>query len=240
MGISGPSPTSCRGWWSMITIVTIISLAVNNAFVAQRVYVLWGHSRRVLLTVVTTFIVVYACVVAAAIINIVLLGDTMYSTILGTCAMTQRPTLFIAAFAVPIVFDIILFLLTLVNVLDRPRRMHTRLVKQLYTDGAVYFVITLSLRLFNMLIISKANVAYVLLGVFFLPSTVTVVINRMLITITSRAKNAMDIQNIQSPLGRYARYDYLETPFQIQHISQDDSEALQLEDIGSQVEGRDT
>jgi hypothetical protein len=27
------------------------------------------------------------------------------------------------------------------NVLDRPRRMHTKLVKQLYSDGAVYFVV---------------------------------------------------------------------------------------------------
>jgi hypothetical protein len=60
----------------------------------------------------------------------------------------------------------------------------------------------------------------------------------MLITITSRAQNNMEI-----PIpGSCTRYDSLGTPFQLQHIILDDSKTTmhQVEDIGIQVEGLDT
>jgi hypothetical protein len=70
----------------------------------------------------------------------------------------------------------------------------------------------------------------------FLPSTVTVLINRMLITITGRAQDTMEIQ---IP-GQCAQYDSLGTPFQLRRVSQDAKTTVhQLGDIDIQMEGRD-
>ena len=45
-------------------------------------------------------------------------------------------------FMVPkVLFDIFLLIFTCWNALDRPRHMGTAVIKQLYLDGAVYFVV---------------------------------------------------------------------------------------------------
>lgn len=76
-----------------------------------------------------------------------------------TCVLDKRPTLYIPGYAAPvgvvalsfynvsltrvqIFFDLFLFGLTCWNALDRPRHMHTVLVKQLYLDGGVFFVVS--------------------------------------------------------------------------------------------------
>ncbi|KAF8518898.1 hypothetical protein JB92DRAFT_2828603 [Gautieria morchelliformis] len=158
---SNPTTSSCKGWVSMVVMVNIAALATNNIFVVYRVYALWGHSRRILIMLASAFTIVYGCVFTVGIA-----GDVTYSAILSMCVLTQRPKLTIVAYAFPILFDIYLFALTIINALDRPRDMQTTLVNQLYRDGAVYFVITLALRLFNIVIISTAHLAYTLLGVF--------------------------------------------------------------------------
>jgi hypothetical protein len=86
-----------------------------------------------------------------------------YSPFVRTCIIDQKPTLFMAAYGVPvrtpppltfrkhglkyhcpekICFDIFLFSLTCWNAFDRPRHMQTAIVRQLYRDGVVYFVVS--------------------------------------------------------------------------------------------------
>jgi len=186
-GISaaGLSDTFCKTWLSMVTFMCAITLAIANVFVVQRVYALWGRSRRILMVLTPIFTLVYiSTIVSAAFAVIAMLPHVTYSPFVKTCIIDERPILFIAAYAVPICFDIFLFSLTCWNAFDRPRHMQTAIVKQLYRDGVVYFVALLSLRLFNILIVSLAPIAYVQFGVYFIWSMITALINRMLITIS--------------------------------------------------------
>ncbi|KAF8513648.1 hypothetical protein BU17DRAFT_68697 [Hysterangium stoloniferum] len=49
----------------------------------------------------------------------------------------------------------------------RPRTAQTTVFKQLYRDGAIYFFLSTSLRLLNVFILAKADIAYTQLAILF-------------------------------------------------------------------------
>jgi len=214
-GIStaGLSTTFCQTWLSMISFLCVVTLAVANVFVVHRVYALWGRNRRILKILVATFSIIYlAAVVATGFAAGAMFPHLSYSPVVRSCVLDRAIRPLVIPYALPIVFDIFLFLLMCWNAFDRPRSMQTTIVKQLYLDGVVYFGVLLTLRIFNILVVAFANVAYVQLGVFFIWSMIPALINRMLITISS----AVEDTRLYDPAGRETPFEHIEPPFDLE------------------------
>jgi len=199
----------------MVTFFCIMTLAIANVFVVQRVYALWAHSKRVLMIVCPVFVLVYVSTFISTAFAIVrLIPHIQYSPLLETCILDVTPRLFIASYAIPILFDIFLFALTCWNAFDRPRHMQTAIVKQLYLDGVVYFIALLTLRIFNIIVVAVAPIAYIQLGVYFIWSMIAAVINRMLITISTTLEESRETD----PSGRGSPYGQFQTPFELSAV----------------------
>ncbi|KAF8585799.1 hypothetical protein K439DRAFT_1022874 [Ramaria rubella] len=204
-GLSGTG-LSTEAWLVISPLLGAASLAIANVFVVQRVYALWSRSKQMLKLTVTVFVLVYIATLVLTVLAIVELRPLIsYSPIIGTCVISQKPKMFIGAFSVPLFFDIFLFMLTCWNAFDRPRHMHTAIVKQLYFDGVVYFIVLSSLRLFNICVVAAAPLAYMQLGVYFIWAMITATINRMLITVSTSFGDSLDAQDMRLD------YDY-DTP----------------------------
>lgn len=191
------STSFCRNWLSVATFLGVTTLGIANTFVVQRVYALWGSSTRILLCSSVVLAIIYAFTyIATAIALLETRPHISYSPVLRTCILDHRPRLYILAFAIPILFEIFIFVLTCWNAFDRPRNMQTVLIKQLYVDGVVFFLALTSLRLFNIVVFAAAPIAYVQLGVFFIWAMITALINRMVITITVNVEETYETETI--------------------------------------------
>ncbi|KIJ23811.1 hypothetical protein M422DRAFT_275537 [Sphaerobolus stellatus SS14] len=156
---------SCKGWVVCVGLGSATSLFICNVFAVQRVDALWGRSTRIRWMMLPLFGITY---IGAAILGLygMFQGDFKdlighhalgYTNILGTCLVTVRLRYGILGYALPIIFDVWIFVLICWNALDRPRHLHTTIIKQLYIDGALYFVVTIALRLFNVVVLKASN-----------------------------------------------------------------------------------
>jgi len=119
----------------------------------------------------------------------------------------------VEAFALPIGLDVFLLILTLWNALDRPRRTQTTLMKQLYLDGIIYFCITTSLRMLNVVVIAKASIAYTQLSLYFFWAMIGLVLNRMLLV---AGQAAYEVQVDDTIYGRVTPVGQQASPFLFQ------------------------
>ncbi|KAF8524860.1 hypothetical protein BU17DRAFT_63032 [Hysterangium stoloniferum] len=138
---SNLSTPFCRNWVTASTFLGVTSLGIANTFVVHRVYALWGCSRRILIWSSVVLVVIYTFTyVATGFAIIEARPHISYSPTLRSCIIDSRPRLYILAFAIPLLFEIFIFVLTCWNAFDRPRNMQTVLIKQLYLDGVVFFL----------------------------------------------------------------------------------------------------
>ncbi|KIJ31404.1 hypothetical protein M422DRAFT_783790 [Sphaerobolus stellatus SS14] len=216
-GLSGLSKaglgvTVCKVWLTIVTFLLVVTLFIANLFVLYRVNALWAHSPAVYRSTISLYIATYIVAFALAIYaSVKLLPHIGYSPELGLCTTDQRPRLNILAYAVPIVFDVALFGLTCWNGISRPRRLHTAIIQQLYVDGALYFLLTTSLRLGNIIVLAAANLAYAQVGFYFLWAMIPAVLNRMLITITRSVQEEVYV----GPTGDAYSHARREIPFEM-------------------------
>lgn len=64
------------------------------------------------------------------------------NVVFHTCIITKKPHRLIGLWASQVVFDIYVFLMTIVNAAERPRRVETELVSDLSRDGVLYFFVS--------------------------------------------------------------------------------------------------
>ncbi|KAF8578826.1 hypothetical protein K439DRAFT_443275 [Ramaria rubella] len=187
----------CKAWLGVATpFIAWLSLAIANVFVVKRVYILWGYSKRALVVLITTFSLVYITAFGATVKMVIILKQSIfYSPFEHSCILRfdvgadKNLKILVLPFVIPLFFDVFLFCAICWNALDRPRHPDTVLVFQLQRDGAIFFATVLSLRLFNVVVVAVANIYYLQLGSYFFWTMVTMLINRMLITISRRVGN---------------------------------------------------
>ncbi|KAF8529298.1 hypothetical protein BU17DRAFT_80529 [Hysterangium stoloniferum] len=113
--------------------------------------------------------------------------------------------------------------------------MQTTLVKQLYRDGAYYFIVCLTyatyrrrltilspaLRLTNIILVAVANTAYAQLALYFFWALINTVLNRMLITLSKTAAQSRSLDNWKGN-----PYHNLQPPFELKPIEVMSRESL--------------
>ncbi|KIJ50716.1 hypothetical protein M422DRAFT_27271 [Sphaerobolus stellatus SS14] len=193
----------CRTWLPVVSVLGITSLGICNYFVARRVWALWARNHIVERLMIASFIVIYSTTFIAVAFAFVHVNPKItYSAVLRTCVTTEKPRLLMVVYSVPIALDLLIFVLTFYNAFDRPRHMDSALIMQLVTDGIVYFVLLLTLRIFNIIIFATADVAYTQLGIHFIWAMITMLVNRMLITSGTIELYPGDSTSYETPFRR--------------------------------------
>lgn len=188
---SGLSTDFCRVWIGLVQFLFPVTSAITNVFVVIRVFALWDYNRLVLFLLLSTFISIYVTVIGVGILGALRLAPHLtYQPILNTCIADTRPILNIVTFSMPLIFDILVFAVMVANAFSRPRTRHPAIVRQLFKDGAFYFIMTFVFRLFNILLISVAPISYVQLGIFINWAIIPTLLHRMLVSIGKKTRDA--------------------------------------------------
>lgn len=184
----GLNDSFCKIWNPLSITLLSVSLLVSNIFIIQRVYALWNYNTTIWWILIGGCSVTYAIVIGVDIYAATLISSTLsYDSAINACVVSKRPKIAVYPLAIPIVYDLFLFALLVRNGLSRPTHLRTSLVKRLHVEGAVFFFVTIGLRLMNIVIISSANLAYATFSLYFFWATITTTVNRMLLMLSSMA-----------------------------------------------------
>ncbi|KAH9971820.1 hypothetical protein BGW80DRAFT_1460272 [Lactifluus volemus] len=108
----------------------------------QLVYTLWDHRKAILRTLYTAYAISVCASVAFVFISIKqLLPNTIYDPyIFHMCLIKGRSPYWIGIWISQASFDIFLFILTICNAANRPRRANVKLITDLRRDGCIFYL----------------------------------------------------------------------------------------------------
>lgn len=103
--------------------------------------------------------------------------------------LTQKVN-FVILWAPGIVFELMIFIMTWWNALDRPLPQHAKMAKVMYRDGSIYFFVLFGLRLLNLVLSIVSPLSLMFLGVFFIWSACNVTLTRLIMNLRRAAAEA--------------------------------------------------
>jgi len=181
MGLFFFTDQGCRSLLITTTVAAVISIAIANILVLLRVVILWDRNPIVVRLMTAGFL---STLVGQVVMMVLALRNlepgVVWSPVAKICAVTTTSHFLPAIWGVPLSFEALVLLATIVNALDRPRTAHVGIIGSLYRDGISYFVVLTCLRLFNLILATRADPSLTLLGVFMVWSLTTTVLSRSL------------------------------------------------------------
>ncbi|KZV79269.1 hypothetical protein EXIGLDRAFT_782572 [Exidia glandulosa HHB12029] len=167
---------------AVVGILTVVGIALGDGLVLMEIWQLWDCDRTVMKYMVAAFTVTYAAAVAfiGASFGSVY-HDFVFIPELRVCGFTEVPKLLAGLWASGMVFEVIVFALTLWNVLERPRSSHVKLTSLLMRDGCAFFAMAFALRLINVVFILSTGPELFLLVVFPNWAILTVLVHQLVI-----------------------------------------------------------
>ncbi|KAG8688355.1 hypothetical protein FRC08_011481 [Ceratobasidium sp. 394] len=142
--------------WTSIDNDQSSAEGISNLLLLLRVHALYGRSRKILILLVIFYILTYASILSTATLALVQLG-----------------------------FEIVIFGMTLYKCLEhaKAQQLHTPLLKTLYRDGFLYFLIIVVIRILNLALWIVAPPSLIYLGLYFIWSLITLLISRLLLNL---------------------------------------------------------
>ncbi|KLO09487.1 hypothetical protein SCHPADRAFT_943603 [Schizopora paradoxa] len=183
---SGPdiSNKACRRVYGATALLGITSIALANILVSLRVIDLWGRTLKIKILMssglMTCFLTTFT-LMAVALTK--MLPHVHYDRVVRVCVPSVKEPEYAAAWGTSMVYEVLVLVSVWLNVLDKPRRLDTRLTQVLHRDGFSFFATLTVFRLFNMLAAAIAPPHLMLVGSFFVWAMTTLVLNRSLLNI---------------------------------------------------------
>ncbi|KAI0072190.1 hypothetical protein K474DRAFT_1711846 [Panus rudis PR-1116 ss-1] len=187
---------SCRGSIMGVFIVGVISMAFSSFVMVVQMYSLWDRNRKAMYVLVAGFGICYTATVVFAALTLNEVRKTIiYIPIadMKTCGLTKKPEALIGVWAGMAAFDVFLFLLTLINTMDRPHRQHVGVLTALYRDGVIFFTALLSLRILNLVLSIIAETSQILIASFFSWAMVSITLSRLILRIEALKNNRQSL-----------------------------------------------
>ncbi|KAG9125541.1 hypothetical protein FRC07_007193 [Ceratobasidium sp. 392] len=183
-------PTS----WSLVKVLFLINrysvpifLTINSwVLLLLRVHALYGRSRRVLVFLIIFYVLTYVTILSTATLALIrMIPQLAYSPLAGICSISVKPVTLQAVWAAPLGFEIVIFGMTMYKCLEhaKAQQLHTPLLKTLYRDGFLYFLIIVVIRILNLALWIVAPPSLVYLGLYFIWSLITLLISRLLLNL---------------------------------------------------------
>ncbi|CAG7848005.1 SubName: Full=Uncharacterized protein {ECO:0000313/EMBL:CCA69802.1} [Serendipita indica DSM 11827] len=176
----------CQVYISGLSWCLNISFAASNWLLLLRVSALWGRKRAVIWPLYFCYFALYVVISVIVGLAVARMSKRLaYNPIIGACMFTERiPANLIHSQWLPIVFDVVIFILTLVKAkqdniaLRKGSRGNAPVLFILFRDGGIYCVVIIALRIFNFVAWAFLDESMVYLAMGFLWAIVTALINR--------------------------------------------------------------
>ncbi|KAI0790880.1 hypothetical protein C8Q75DRAFT_806253 [Abortiporus biennis] len=195
----------CRKFLFTCSLFALLSVAIANILVILRVIILWEHRPMIVKLMIGGFCATFSAQVATMLVSLVhLVRGVFWSPEAGMCILTVSTPIFIAVWASPMLFEILVLIATIVNALDRPRGPHQRLTNALSRDGITYFLALTLFRALNLAFAATLNPSLTMLGSFFVWSLTTTVLNRSIL----RLRDAEVAERIPPTSGRASPFTF--------------------------------
>jgi len=171
----------CKVWFAVAISVGVVTIAIGNFMVLLHIWNLWDRNRRFMLfTMLLFFCTQVTTIVCIAVALTEVIPNTSFSPLLKLCVLDQRSRIGML-WAPGVVFELVAFISLCWNAMERPRDKKTEFTKVLYRDGSIYFLLLFTLRLANLLLAFLAPLSLIFLGVFFIWSTTTLTVTRLIL-----------------------------------------------------------
>ncbi|KAL5639292.1 hypothetical protein ACGC1H_006711 [Rhizoctonia solani] len=186
-GFTGPdSTTVCRRWVPIEGYAEVTSLGISNLLLLLRVHALYGRSRRVLVFLAILYILTYISIITTATMALLhMIPQLTYSPLAGICSVPEKPVALQAVWAAPLGFEILIFAMTLYKCLEhaKTQQLQVPLLRTLYRDGFLYFLVGRFMRILNLALWIVAPVSLIYLGLYFIWALITLLISRLLLNL---------------------------------------------------------
>ncbi|CAE6528966.1 unnamed protein product [Rhizoctonia solani] len=108
-----------------------------------------------------------------------------YSPLAGICSVPEKPVTLQAVWAAPLGFEILIFAMTLHKCLEhaKTQQLQVPLLRTLYRDGFLYFLVIVVMRILNLALWIVAPVSLLFLGLYFIWALITLLISRLLLNL---------------------------------------------------------
>ncbi|KAG0696334.1 hypothetical protein DFH29DRAFT_209326 [Suillus ampliporus] len=177
------SDSVCLTWFGVGVVVGMVSIGTSNFLVLLRLWVLWDRRTRLVLATLILFMLTQTTsLVFTAYIVSTMLPFMVFEPYLHVCMLKEKVDLAIL-WAPGIVFEVMVFIMTWWNALDRPLPQHAKMAKVMYRDGSTYFFVLFALRLVNLVLSIAAPLSLTFLGIFFIWSACSVTLTRLIMNL---------------------------------------------------------
>lgn len=143
---------------------------------------LWDHNITVKWLLSVGFSVSFCATFTMMTLTVVKIFDGIrYNDFAQMCVITTATHWLIGVWASPMLFEVLVLLLTSWNAFDRPRMASLRLASALHRDGMTFFMALTTLRALNLALAITNKPSVMVIAVFFVWSMTTLVLNRALL-----------------------------------------------------------
>lgn len=191
-GFYGPflSNLGCKHLLFTTTTLGVASIGIADILVLIRVVILWDRNPVVIKLMIAGFLSTFIVqVVLVVLVLINLSPGVVWSPLARMCVTSTASRYLTAVWSVPLSFEALVLLATIINALGRPRAAHVGLIGALYRDGISYFVVLAALRVVNLSLAAMDDPSVTFLGVFLVWALTTTVLNRSLLNLRQAEVN---------------------------------------------------
>ncbi|KAI0799686.1 hypothetical protein BC629DRAFT_189966 [Irpex lacteus] len=137
----------CKSLTSLVVLYTIVTTFGTNTYLTLRHVQAWDGRRAILYMFIGALVATHLPAIALGIMSMKeMFENTTYVPALRTCGILVKTNKLGAAWACVVAYDTIAIALSVINVLDRPRRRDADVITYMKGDGAPFFIIVFVLR----------------------------------------------------------------------------------------------
>ncbi|EJD39497.1 hypothetical protein AURDEDRAFT_128268 [Auricularia subglabra TFB-10046 SS5] len=141
----------CRALLGVTALISFVSVGLADGLVTMEVWQLWDCSRRAMVWLLAGFLFTNTATLVFMLLSVrTTFANFEFQPGLNVCALDVTPRILAGMWASGMIFDLAVFVSTLWNVLDKPRKDTAKLTALLMRDGAAYFAAVMALRLTNL------------------------------------------------------------------------------------------
>ncbi|QRW24708.1 hypothetical protein RhiXN_11620 [Rhizoctonia solani] len=125
------------------------------------------------------------CSCSSTLALVQMIPQLSYSQLAGICTVSEKPVTLQAVWAAPLGFEILIFAMTLHKCLEhaKTQQLQVPLLRTLYRDGFLYFLVIVVMRILNLALWIVAPVSLIYLGLYFIWALITLLISRLLLNL---------------------------------------------------------
>lgn len=184
------SDSFCQTWFGVGIVIGMVSIGTSNFLILLRLWVLWDRKTRLVLVTLPLFLVTQiTAIVCTTYVVSRMMPLMVFEPYLHSCMLTDKVN-FVILWTPGIVFELMIFIMTWWNALDRPLPQHAKMAKIMYRDGSIYFFVLFGLRLLNLVLSIVSPLSLMFLGVFFIWSACNVTLTRLIMNLRRAAIEA--------------------------------------------------